>query len=275
MSGPENAGQHRGGRTAHTAGDGAIQRRRVRTGAGPTSEQDQRIRAQRFGFDGTKIGNAIRANTVAGLHRAPIVAGLTNGNFVIGWRARLPGPLHRSPPDVRRDGHRWRTEQTTKLDVTDITMAPLDTGPFVIAHVRSALDGETGFDTTIDAADRVRRRKAPSSTTFPATNPQRIQSAWPTLAPFPGGRFLLAWTEMPTSITLPPERTSRPGSFRSQGPLGQAITVNTLKRRFSRFSVSAATTSGPEGETAFLAWTDDTQSRCRQVGSRDQRPRAA
>ena len=155
--------------------------------------QDQRIRAQRFGFDGTKIGNAFRANTVAGLHRAPIVAGLTNGNFVIGWRARLPGPLLVHFQMFGAMGS-VGTEQTTKLDVTDITMAPLDTGPFVIAHVRSALDGETGFDTTI-AQLTVFDQKGAVSKKFPATNPQRIQSAWPTLAPLPGGRFLLAWTE--------------------------------------------------------------------------------
>ncbi len=49
---------------------------------GPTSAQDQRIRAQRFAFDGTKSGAEFRANTVPGLHRVPMVAGLTNGNIV-------------------------------------------------------------------------------------------------------------------------------------------------------------------------------------------------
>ena len=45
--------------------------------------QDQRIRAQRFAFDGTKNGSEFRANTVAGLHRRPVVADAAQGNIVI------------------------------------------------------------------------------------------------------------------------------------------------------------------------------------------------
>jgi hypothetical protein len=51
----------------------------------------------------------------------------------------------------------------------------------------------------------------------------------------------------------------------TQGPLGRAITVNTLSGG-SRFSLSGATTSGPEGETAFLVWNDDTQTSADQSG---------
>ena len=110
--------------------------------------QDQRIRAQPFGFDGTKNGAEFRANTVAGLHRVPMVACLANGNVVIGWRARLPGPLlvHLRIFDAKGP---VGGEQTTTLDITEAVMAPLDTGRFVTAHVRSALDGEAGFETTI------------------------------------------------------------------------------------------------------------------------------
>src|SRR5207237_8462862 len=55
---------------------------------------DERIRAQRFSPDGTRIGPEFRANTVAGLHRVPMVVCLANGNIVIAWRARISGPLH-------------------------------------------------------------------------------------------------------------------------------------------------------------------------------------
>ena len=55
---------------------------------------DQRIRAQRFDRDGTRIGPEFRANTVAGLHRVPMVVCLANGDVVIAWRARIVGPLH-------------------------------------------------------------------------------------------------------------------------------------------------------------------------------------
>jgi hypothetical protein len=146
------------------------------------------------------------------------------------------------------------TEQTTALDITDAAMAPLDTGRFMIAHIRSALDGETGFDTTIAQVNLFE-----ASGTFvsrsPATSGQNIQSSWPTLAPLPGGRCLVAWTQF---------NTADPGAgtnvhariFSSNGPLGQAVQVNTLAGG-SRFSLAAATTSGPAGETAFLVWADD------------------
>lgn len=214
---------------------------------------DQRIRAQRFAVDGTKSGAEFRANTVPGLHRFPMAAGLTTGRLVIGWRARLPGPLlvHLQMFDANGP---VGTEQTTKLDVTEITMAPLDTGQFVIAHVRSALDGEAGFDTTI-AQLSVFDANGVLARTFPATTPQRIQSSWPTLAPLPGGRCLAAWTEVNVdNVAAGTNVAAR--VFTSQGPLGKAVRVNTLKGG-QRFSLSAAATSGPAGDTAFFAWADD------------------
>ena len=63
--------------------------------------QDERIRAQRFGFEGEKNGPEFRANTVPGLHRVPMVACLANGNIVIGWRARSARAPSRSPADFR------------------------------------------------------------------------------------------------------------------------------------------------------------------------------
>jgi hypothetical protein len=47
--------------------------------------------------------------------------------------------------------------------------------------------------------------------------------------------------------------------FSTQGPVGQITQFNTSTGN-ARFSLSAATLSGPEGEVAFAAWTDDTQS---------------
>src|SRR5262249_54110325 len=44
---------------------------------------NERIRAQRFSPDGTRIGAEFRANTTAGLHRVPMVVCLANGDVVI------------------------------------------------------------------------------------------------------------------------------------------------------------------------------------------------
>jgi hypothetical protein len=151
------------------------------------------------------------------------------------------------------------TEQTTTLDVTEIAMTALDSGRFVIAHVRSALDGEAGFDTTVAQASVFEANGAFANIRFAATSAGRIQSSWPTLVPLPGGRFLLAWTQVnvdnPAAGTNVMARIFSPG----QGPIGQAIQVNTLTGG-QRFSLSAAATSGPAGETAFLAWVDDSNA---------------
>ena len=220
--------------------------------------QGERIRAQRFGLDGTTNGPDFRANTVAGLHRFPMVAGLVNGNIVIGWRARLPGPLlvHFQIFDSKGP---VGGEQTTSLDVTEATMTGLDSGQFVIAHVRNALDGETGFETTVAQASVFEASGALANVRFPATDEQRIQSSWPTLVPLPGGRFLLAWTQVNIDNVAAGTNVRAKIFSNTKGPVGQAIQFNTSTGS-QRFRLCAATTSGPDGETAFAAWTDDSQT---------------
>ena len=218
----------------------------------------ERIRAQRFATDGTKNGPEFRANTIPGLHRVPMVAGLSNGNIVIGWRARLPGPLLIHLQVLDANGAPVGGEQTTALDVTDAAMTALDSGRFVIAHIRSALDGEAGFDTTIARVSLFEPHGASANIQFPATGPARIQSSWPTLAPLSGGRFLLAWTQ--TNVDNAVAGTNVAARVCSaSGPLGQVIQVNTLTGG-QRFSLCAATTSGPAGEIAFPAWVDDSKA---------------
>ena len=219
--------------------------------------QDERIRAQRFGFEGTKNGSEFRANTVAGLHRVPMVACLVNGNIVIGWRARLPGPLLVHLQIFDANGP-VGGEQTTGLDITEAAMTALDSGRFVIAHVRSAFDGEPGFETTIAQASVFEASGVFSNIRFPATAEPRIQSSWPTLAPLPGGRFLLAWTQLNVdNVAAGIDVKGR--IFSAQGPVGQVTQFNTSTGS-QRFSLAGATTTGPEGEIALAAWTDDSQS---------------
>ena len=97
----------------------------------------------------------------------------------------------------------------------------------------------------------------------PATT-DRIQSAWPTLVPLPGGRFLLAWTEV--NVDNPAAGINVAARiFSSAGPIGQPIQVNTSTGG-QRFSLSAAATSGPAGDTAFLAWADDSNTGADKTG---------
>jgi len=225
--------------------------------------QDERIRAQRYDIDGIKKGPEFRANTVPGLHREPMVVCLANGNIVIAWRARLPGPLLVHFQIFDANGP-VGTEQTTTLDVTDIAMTALDSGRFVIAHVRSALDGEAGFDTTVAQVNLFEANGTFANIGFMATSAPRIQSSWPTLVSLPGGRFLLAWTQV--NVDNPAAGTNVAARiFSSQGPVGQPVQVNTLTGG-SRFSLGAAATSGPGGDTAFFAWTDDNQASADKSG---------
>jgi hypothetical protein len=139
-------------------------------------------------------------------------------------------------------------------------MIALESGWFVIAHVRSAGDGEPGFDTTIAQASVFEPNGAFANMRFAAApSGSRILSSWPTLVALAGGRLLLAWTQVnvdnPAAGTNVMARIFAPGP----GELGQAIQVNTLTGG-NRFSLVGAATYGPTGETAFLAWADDSNA---------------
>ena len=218
---------------------------------------NERIRAQRYDVDGTKNGPEFRANTVPGLHRVPMVSSLANGNIVIAWRARSAAPLLVHLQIFDASGP-VGTEQTTTLDVTEATMTALDSGRFVFAQVRSAFDGEPGFDTTVAQLSVFEANGAFANIRFAATSAGRIQSSWPTLVPLPGGRFLLAWTQLNVDNAAAGTNVMA-RIFSASGPIGQAIQVNTVTGG-QRFSVGAAATSGPGGETAFLAWVDDSKA---------------
>jgi hypothetical protein len=217
---------------------------------------DERIRAQRYAIDGSKNGAEFRANTLPGLHRVPMVAALANGNIVIAWRARSAAPLLVHLQIFDGNGP-VGTEQTTALDVTDVAMCALDSGRFVIAHVRSAFDGEAGFDTTVAQASVFEANGTFANLRFAATNAARIQSAWPTLVPLAGERFLLAWTE--ANVDTPAAGINVAARiFSAQGGIGQPVQVNT-RSGGQRFSLSAAATALGV-ETAFFAWADDSSA---------------
>jgi len=224
--------------------------------------ENERIRVQRFAFDGAKSGPEFRANTVPGLHRVPMVAGLTNGNMVIGWRARITGALHLRLQVFDANGP-VGNEQIPNIEITEAAMAPLDSGRFVVAHIRSAGDGEPGFDTTVAQASLFEPNGGFSNLRFPATS-GRILSSWPTLVPLSGGRFLLAWTQINVDNAAAGTNVEA-RIFSSQGPLGQVLQVNTLTGG-QRFSLSAAIASGPSGDVAFPVWVDDSMAGADQSG---------
>jgi hypothetical protein len=187
-----------------------------------------------------------------------MVACLTNGNIVIGWRARSAAPLLAHLQIFDSNGVALGGEQITNLDVTDITMAALDTGRFVIAHVRNAFDGET-LDTTIVQASVFEPNGAFTGIRISASAEQRILSSWPTLVPLSGGRCVLAWTQTNTDAPAAGSIVKAKVFSAAQSSVGQAVQVNTSTGG-ERFSLSAATTRGPDGETVFFAWADQGQA---------------
>ncbi|MEJ0078367.1 MAG: hypothetical protein WDO17_23570 [Alphaproteobacteria bacterium] len=217
--------------------------------------KDERIRTQRYDLDAMKSGAEFRANTIPELHRFPMAAGLTSGNFVIGWRARSAAPLLAHFQMFNPGGAPIGGEQTTTLDVTETAMTPLDTGRFVIAHIRQPFDGETGFDTTFPQAALFEANGTDTNLHFTGTSAQRIQSSSLAIAPVSGGRFLLAWSQTNTDNAAAGSNVAT-RLFTGAGAFGNVAQVNT-RTGGNRFSVAAATTFGPDGDTGFLVWVDD------------------
>jgi hypothetical protein len=218
---------------------------------------DQRIRAQRFSSDGTRIGSEFRANTVAGLHRVPMVVCLANGDVVIAWRARIVGPLHIRFQIFNAQGP-VGGEQITQPTTTAAAMAALDSGQFVIAHLNDFGEDATADTLIVVEADVFKADGSPANIHFVSTSERRIHATWPTLAPLSGGRFLIGWVQLNVD-NLPATTNVKARVFSTQGPLGQVTQFNTSTGH-ERFSLAAVALSGPEGEFAFAAWADDTQS---------------
>jgi hypothetical protein len=221
------------------------------------TRDDQRIRAQRFSPDGTRIGPEFRANTVAGLHRVPMVACLANGDVVIAWRARIVGPLHIRFQIFNAQGP-VGGERITQPTTTAAAMAALDSGQFVIAHLNDFGEDATADTLIVVEADVFNADGSPANIHVVSTSEQRIHATWPALAPLSGGRFLIGWVQLNVD-NLPATTNVKARVFSTQGPLGQVTQFNTSTGG-ERFSFAAGALSGPEGEFAFAAWADDTQS---------------
>jgi hypothetical protein len=220
---------------------------------------NERIRAQRFGPDGTRIGAEFRANTAPGLHRVPMVACLKSGDVVIAWRARISGPLHIRYQLFDASGP-IGVERTMPPTATDAAIAGLDNGQFVIAHLDDHGEDATADTLIVVEADVFNGDGTAANIHLVSTSEQRIHASWPTLVPLSGDRFLLGWVQFNVD-NVPATTNVKARVFSPQGALGQVTQFNTSSGH-SRFSLAAAAVSlpPPAEETAFAAWTDDTES---------------
>lgn len=216
---------------------------------------DERIRAQRFAPDGTRIGTEFRANTTPGLHHFPMVVCLANGDVVIAWRARI-APLHSRFQIFNAQGP-VGSEQVTPQIATEAAMAALTGGQFVIARMNGLGEDATANDLIVVEADIFNADGSPANIHFVSTNEQRIHASWPTLSPLSDGRFMISWVQRNVD-QFPPTTNVKARVFSTQGPLGQVIQFNTSTGG-NRFSLAAVAVSSPQ-EIAFAAWADDTES---------------
>jgi hypothetical protein len=213
---------------------------------------DERIRAQRFDRFGNRNGPDFRANTVAELHRRPIVARLSGGNIVIGWLARSTAPLQARFQIFDATAAPVGSEQAL-AGATMAAVAGLDNGRFAIAHVRNPGDGEV-LDKTIVEVNVFEPTGAAVGSAMPVSGDQGILSDWPTLAPLPGGRFLVGWTQGPTPAGINKPDVMARIFADGQGPLGQGRKLNAATGGV-RFSLCAATAAGVgQGGNLLAAW---------------------
>jgi hypothetical protein len=228
------------------------------------ARSDQRIRAQRFGFDGSKKGDEFRVNTSDGFHEAPIATRLVDGNYVIAWRSDPAPPGGGALVFRIFDLEGSQVVGETRPNLSGFTgqkaMTLLDNGRFVIAHIRGLGESDIGVAKSAVHVNVFEPNGASANIPIFATSGQEINSSSPTLAPLLGGRFLLAWVQKraDTFATTPSVR-ARVFSGSQGESVGQEVEVNTTATG-DRFSVCAATIFAPgEGEAALVAWADDSR----------------
>ena len=148
----------------------------------------QVVRAQLLNVDGTKIGNQFDASPVLGELGALSVASLTDGGFVVSWNGsrslqaqlfRADGSERGSPLRIDSDASHDEAPSVIQLDNGRIAFAwTVDSSSVHIRVIES--DGTwTGSELEVDTEGSI------------------IDSS---LTALPGGRFVLAWTNMSTQI---------------------------------------------------------------------------
>lgn len=228
------------------------------------ARSDRRIRAQRFTFGGSKVGSEFTVNTAEGFHESPIATRLVDGNYVIAWRSDpfLPGGGALIFRIFDLEGLPMGGETRPNLSgfTGEKAMTLLDSGRFVIAHVREIGNSDIGDRKRIVEWNVFEPDGTFSDIGLSATSGQGIKSSSPALAPLQGGRFIVAWAQK-SAETVATSMSVRAKVFsETLGSVGQEVQVNTTMAG-DRFGVCTATVLGTgEGESAFVAWADDSKT---------------
>jgi hypothetical protein len=132
----------------------------------------------------------------------------------------------------------------------------LDTGGFVITHIRYGPDSDLGQPQSIVEANFFNADGSHDPGGMSVNHGDGITSDWPDLAALPGGRFLAVWTQE-SALTFATTPAVSAGIFsRQQGPVAPGVQVSTGTTG-KRFQVcTAAIVQGLDGDSAFVAWVE-------------------
>lgn len=137
-------------------------------------------------------------------------------------------------------------------------MALLDTGNFAIAYPRVGVPTPPGVMPK-DLEVNVFRPDGTTFVGFTGNAERGVTCSSPALAGLPGGRIVVAWKHTSAeSFAVPP--SVRANVFvAGEDAVGTEFVLNTAAPA-NLFTVSTATVSGPDGDVACTAWSDDSHA---------------
>lgn len=223
----------------------------------------RRIRAQRFNAEGARTGSELVVSATEGFHERPIATRLVDGNYVIAWRSDpngiAGGNLTFRILDVQGSPVVGEIQPRLSGFYGEKVITSLDTGRFVIAHVKSQGTSDIGEVKSIMEVNTFEPNGAQIPGGLTANSERGINSSWPAIAPLPGERFLLSWVQKSTE-TFSTSPSVRANVFNREGALGPELTVNTSSAG-DRYQVSAASEFSGDGRArAFIAWADGSRT---------------
>jgi len=152
------------------------------------------IYGQRYDMTGAALGVEFRVNT----HRAddqvlPVLAGLTDGSFVVVWMSEDGSDYgiygRRYAADGSPEGKQFRINRTTVGNQGLPSVAPLDDGGFVVAWASVGQDGsDSGIVSQSYDASRTRVGKE-----YQVNTPWRRSQDSPAVARLKDDRFVVTW----------------------------------------------------------------------------------
>lgn len=237
------------------------------------SRADERIRAQRFQIDGTKNGAEFRVNGPEGFHRSPLASQMEDGQrFIIGWTHVAPGGRQEFHSRAFLLDGTPRTEHANNLSgfigsaaltgLNRVGEVQVNTG-FALAHVRAGRDDTGFFDQNMVELNEFTRQgsflREHGMNTIDTNALPAINASSPAVAALPGGRVVAVWAQKRADTTNPAKTIMAKVFKFEQGPVGNAIQVNTTAAG-DKTGLCAAAFADGQGEHVFIAWLDDSKT---------------